>query len=66
VEGEAPTSHDQIAQVGHEEHLVMSIPSTIEHAFEGEVHEPDVRQRVDYLGQVMGRIVVLFTPVPVA
>lgn len=63
VEGAATSADDQVANEGNEEDGLMAVLEAVFHAPEREHDEEDVRDGIDDLGGVDGRIVVLFAPV---
>ena len=59
MESKTPRSDQKIAKESDAENSIMAILPTIDHAFEGQVDEEEVRQGVDYLCGVSRGIIVL-------
>jgi len=59
MEKEAAGSDEQVANEGHKEYPVMAISQTTANTLGREEHEQQVGQRVDNLGGIDGRIIVL-------
>lgn len=59
MERKAPRPNKQVPEKRYQEDRVMAVSETIAYATVGQVDEQQVRQRVDYLGGVASRIVVL-------
>ena len=63
VEEEAAGADDQVADEGEQEDAVVVLLQAVGDAAVGEVDEEQVGESVDYLGGVLGGIVVLLAPI---
>ncbi len=59
MEKEAPTSHKHVTKESDEEYPVMAMLPAASNAFDSQVDEEEVGQRIDNFCRIWGRIVVL-------